>query len=119
VRIYSINVGLWALCFVRFPEIKAFEDLGLPTVVKTLCDKPRGLILVTGPTGSGKSTTLAAMIDRSAATVMNTFNYRRSDQFLHNHKGCLISQREVNADTHGLLLPCVPHFVRILRSSGR
>src|SRR4026207_303429 len=45
-------------------EIKAFEDLGLPDIVKTLCEKPRGLILVTGPTGSGKSTTLAAMIDK-------------------------------------------------------
>src|SRR6266487_2865435 len=45
-------------------EIKPFEELGLPAVVKTLCDKPRGLILVTGPTGSGKSTTLAAVIDK-------------------------------------------------------
>src|SRR5467141_5239795 len=45
-------------------EIKSFETLGLPTVIKTLCEKPRGLILVTGPTGSGKSTTLAAMIDK-------------------------------------------------------
>src|SRR5690349_24691842 len=45
-------------------EIKAFEELGLPHVVKQLCEKPRGLILVTGPTGSGKSTTLAAMIDK-------------------------------------------------------
>src|SRR5687767_15524072 len=45
-------------------EIRAFEELGLPAVVKQLCEKPRGLILVTGPTGSGKSTTLAAMIDK-------------------------------------------------------
>src|SRR5215213_3619882 len=55
-------------------EIKAFEDLGLPAVVKQLCDKPRGLILVTGPTGSGKSTTLAAMIDKieSALRIAET-----------------------------------------------
>lgn len=83
-------------------EVKPFEELGLPAVVKSLCDKPRGLILVTGPTGSGKSTTLAAMVDK--------INRDRHDhiltiedpiEFLHNHKGCVVNQREVNADTHG------------------
>nr|MDQ3821588.1 PilT/PilU family type 4a pilus ATPase [Acidobacteriota bacterium] len=83
-------------------EIKPFEALGLPSVVKELCNKPRGLILVTGPTGSGKSTTLAAMIDK--------INQDRHDhiltiedpiEFLHNHKNCLVNQREVNADTKG------------------
>ena len=83
-------------------EIKSFDALGLPPVVADLCKKPRGLVLVTGPTGSGKSTTLAAMIDK--------INIDRHDhiltiedpiEFLHNHKNCLVNQREVNADTHG------------------
>jgi twitching motility protein PilT len=83
-------------------EIKSFEALGLPAVVSDLCKKPRGLVLVTGPTGSGKSTTLAAMIDK--------INIDRHDhiltiedpiEFLHNHKNCIVNQREVNADTHG------------------
>ncbi|GFO57960.1 twitching motility protein PilT [Geomonas silvestris] len=81
-------------------KILTFEELGLPPVVKELCDKPRGLILVTGPTGSGKSTTLASMIDR--------INTERHDhivtiedpiEYLHPHKGCIVNQREVGADT--------------------
>jgi twitching motility protein PilT len=81
-------------------KILSFEELGLPTVVKTLCDKPRGLVLVTGPTGSGKSTTLASIIDR--------INSERHDhivtvedpiEYLHPHKGCIVNQREVGADT--------------------
>jgi len=83
-------------------EIKAFEDLGLPLVVKQLCEKPRGLILVTGPTGSGKSTTLAAMIDKiNRDRHEHILTIEDPIEFLHNHKGCLINQREVNADTHG------------------
>jgi twitching motility protein PilT len=83
-------------------EIKAFEDLGLPVVVKQLCEKPRGLILVTGPTGSGKSTTLAAMIDKiNRDRHEHILTIEDPIEFLHNHKGCLINQREVNADTHG------------------
>ena len=83
-------------------EIKSFEALGLPPVVSDLCKKPRGLVLVTGPTGSGKSTTLAAMVDK--------INIERHDhiltiedpiEFLHNHKNCIVNQREVNSDTHG------------------
>jgi twitching motility protein PilT len=82
-------------------EIKSFDALGLPPIVSDLCNKPRGLILVTGPTGSGKSTTLAAMIDK--------INVDRHDhiltiedpiEFLHQHKNCVVNQREVNADTH-------------------
>jgi len=82
-------------------EIKTFEALGLPSVVSDMCKKPRGLILVTGPTGSGKSTTLASMVDK--------INVDRHDhiltiedpiEFLHNHKNCVVNQREVAADTH-------------------
>lgn len=81
-------------------EIRGFAELGLPPVVEMLCEKPRGLILVTGPTGSGKSTTLAAMIDK--------INRERHDhiitiedpvEYLHPHKSCLVNQREVGADT--------------------
>jgi len=82
-------------------EIRTFEQLLLPPVVAKLCDKPRGLVLVTGPTGSGKSTTLAAMLDK--------INNERHDhmitiedpiEYLHAHKNCLVNQREIHADTH-------------------
>ena len=80
--------------------ISTFQELGLPAVMATLAEKPRGLILVTGPTGSGKSTTLAAMIDK--------INKERHDhiltiedpiEFVHQHQGCLVNQREVHEDT--------------------
>jgi twitching motility protein PilT len=83
-------------------EIKPFEKLGLPPVVKQMCDKPRGLILVTGPTGSGKSTTLAAMIDKiNTDRHEHILTIEDPIEFLHNHKSCLVNQREVNADTKG------------------
>jgi len=83
-------------------EIKAFEDLGLPAVVRELCNRPRGLILVTGPTGSGKSTTLAAMIDKiNRERHEHILTIEDPIEFLHNHKNCLINQREVNSDTRG------------------
>ncbi|MHB8882134.1 MAG: type IV pilus twitching motility protein PilT [Thermodesulfovibrionales bacterium] len=93
--------GAVAGAFRTIPfEIKTFKDLMLPEIVNELVNKPSGLILVTGATGSGKSTTLAAMVDR--------INSERSDhiitvedpiEYLHGHKKCLINQREVNADT--------------------
>ncbi|MEP6923585.1 MAG: type IV pilus twitching motility protein PilT [Pyrinomonadaceae bacterium] len=83
-------------------EIKSFETLGLPSVVKDLCSKPRGLILVTGPTGSGKSTTLASMIDKiNQDRHEHILTIEDPIEFLHPHKNCLVNQREVNSDTHG------------------
>lgn len=82
-------------------EIKTFETLGLPQVVRKLCEKPRGLILVTGPTGSGKSTTLASMIDKiNQDRHEHIITIEDPIEFLHPHKNCLVNQREVHADTH-------------------
>src|SRR5213596_3865014 len=83
-------------------EIKSFEELGLPVIVKDLCNKPRGLVLVTGPTGSGKSTTLAAVIDKiNKERHEHILTIEDPIEFLHNHKNCIVNQREVNADTRG------------------
>ena len=93
--------GSVAAVFRLIPfEIKSFEDLSLPPILKDLCDKPRGLILVTGPTGSGKSTTLATMIDAiNRETQGHIITIEDPIEFLHNHKSCIINQREVNSDT--------------------
>ncbi|HZH90969.1 MAG TPA: type IV pilus twitching motility protein PilT [Pyrinomonadaceae bacterium] len=83
-------------------EIRSFENLGLPPVVTKLCDRPRGLILVTGPTGSGKSTTLAAMIDKiNRERHEHIVTIEDPIEFLHNHKSCVVNQREVGSDTKG------------------
>ena len=81
-------------------KIHSFDDLGLPGVVAKLAQKPRGLVLVTGPTGSGKSTTLATMIDK-INTERNEHIVTIEDpiEYLHPHKGCVVNQREVGADT--------------------
>jgi twitching motility protein PilT len=81
-------------------EIRAFEQLSLPPVVAKLCEKPRGLILVTGPTGSGKSTTLAAMIDRINSTKHHhILTIEDPIEFVHANKAALVNQREVLSDT--------------------
>jgi len=93
-------------------EVRSFEDLGLPAAIQRMCEKPRGLVLVTGPTGSGKSTTLAAMIDK--------INRERHDhiitvedpiEFIHAHKNCIVNQREVGTDA--------PSFDEALRAALR
>lgn len=81
-------------------SIKTFEDLGLPPIVRELLKKPRGLILVTGPTGSGKSTTLATMIDMiNGDRQEHIVTIEDPIEFVHNHKKCIVNQREVHADT--------------------
>jgi len=81
-------------------EIKSFDQLGIPKVVADMCKKPRGLILVTGPTGSGKSTTLAAMIDRiNQERHEHILTIEDPIEFIHNHKNCVVNQREVTSDT--------------------
>src|SRR5207342_2279959 len=81
-------------------EIKSFNQLGLAPVVSKLCDKPRGLVLVTGPTGSGKSTTLAAMIDKiNSERHDHILTIEDPIEFVHMNKNCLVNQRELHADT--------------------
>src|SRR6187401_2049723 len=81
-------------------KIRAFGELGLPMVLSTLAEKPRGLVLVTGPTGSGKSTTLAAMIDKiNAERHDHILTIEDPIEYIHHHKHCLVNQREVHSDT--------------------
>jgi twitching motility protein PilT len=81
-------------------EIKSFQQLNLPPIVAKMCEKPRGLILVTGPTGSGKSTTLAAMLDKiNTDRHDHIITIEDPIEFVHQHKNCLVNQREVHADT--------------------
>jgi twitching motility protein PilT len=102
VNVYQQRDALGA-AFRLIPfEIKTLDTLGLPGVVADLARFPRGFVVVTGPTGSGKSTTLAGMVD-----VVNTeraghiMTVEDPIEFLHKHKKCIVNQREVGADTHG------------------
>src|SRR5882672_7319473 len=80
-------------------DIKGFKDLGLPQVLANLAERPRGLVLVTGPTGSGKSTTLAAMLDKiNNERNEHILTIEDPIEYIHQHKGCLVNQREVHAD---------------------
>jgi twitching motility protein PilT len=76
------------------------DDLGVPPIVAELCERPRGLVLVCGPTGSGKSTTLASMIDRiNSRHRSHIITIEDPIEYLHPHKSCLVNQREIGADT--------------------
>jgi len=89
-------------CAIRVipTKIKGFHELGLPPIVEQLADRPKGLILVTGPTGSGKSTTLAAMVDKiNSERSEHIVTIEDPIEFVHQHKKCLVNQREVFSDT--------------------
>src|SRR3954465_9238014 len=99
VNVYFQRESIGAAFRLIPPELKTLEELGMPSTLHLLTDKPRGLVLVTGPTGSGKSTTLAALIDE--------INRNRSEhiltiedpiEFLHRHKRCIVNQREIGPD---------------------
>jgi len=94
--------GTVAFAFRAIPyEVKTIKDLSLPPVLEEIALKPRGLALVTGVTGSGKSTALAAMVNHiNLNRRVNVITIEDPIEFLHNHKKCLVNQREVHADTH-------------------
>src|SRR6184192_754456 len=82
-------------------KILTFQELGLPPIISELSKKPRGLVLVTGPTGSGKSTTLASIIDKiNTERHEHIVTIEDPIEYLHPHKNCVVNQREVGADTH-------------------
>ncbi len=98
--------GAVAAVYRLIPErIRSFEELGLPQVLANLADRPRGLVLVTGPTGSGKSTTLASMIDKiNVERREHILTIEDPIEYIHPHKNCLVNQREVHSDTNGFAI---------------
>jgi len=94
--------GSYAIVFRAVPyEIPSYDSLGLPKELKELCELKRGLVLVTGPTGSGKSTTLASMIDIiNRNRRLNIVTVEDPIEYLHRHKKSTVRQREIGADTH-------------------
>jgi twitching motility protein PilT len=105
--------GAVSAVYRLIPEkIRTFQELGLPSVIAGLADKPRGLVLVTGPTGSGKSTTLAAMIDKiNCERHGHILTIEDPIEYIHTHKNCLVNQREIHSDTDS--------FAAALRSALR
>jgi len=93
--------GCVSLVIRQIPfSVKTFEELGLPPILEKLSERPRGLVLVTGPTGSGKSTTLAAMIDKiNKERRGHIITIEDPIEFIHRHQGCIVNQREVGTDT--------------------
>jgi twitching motility protein PilT len=93
--------GAVAGAFRTIPfKILTFQELGLPPIISELAKKPRGLVLVTGPTGSGKSTTLASIIDKiNTDRHEHIITIEDPIEYLHPHKNCVVNQREIGADT--------------------
>jgi twitching motility protein PilT len=96
-----VQRGAVAGAFRQIPfKILTFEELGLPAICTEIVNKPRGLVLVTGPTGSGKSTTLASMIDKiNSEQRLHIMTIEDPIEYLHTHKMCIVNQREIGADT--------------------
>jgi twitching motility protein PilT len=103
---YRANVylqrGVVSMAIRQIPfEIIAMEKLGLPPIVKEFTNRQKGLVLITGPTGSGKTTTLAAMLDRiNGARQSHIMTIEDPIEYIHHHKKCIVNQREVGADTN-------------------
>jgi twitching motility protein PilT len=114
---FRVNVhfqrGTLAAAFRHVPEeLRTLEELGMPDSLKDLAMKPRGLVLVTGPTGSGKSTTLAAMVDEvNRAKSHHILTVEDPIEFVHRHKRCVVTQREIGPDA--------PTFAAALRAGLR
>jgi len=101
VNAFNQNRGAGAVFRTIPSEVLSLEDLGAPRVFKELISQPQGLILCTGPTGSGKSTTLAAMVDKvNNDDHGHIVTIEDPVEFIHEHKNCIVNQREVGADTH-------------------
>ena len=112
VNAFNQNRGAGAVFRTIPSKVLSMEDLGMGEVFKKITDVPRGLVLVTGPTGSGKSTTLAAMIDHlNSNKYHHILTIEDPIEFVHESKKCLVNQREVHRDTHG--------FSEALRSALR
>ena len=112
VNAFNQNRGAGAVFRTIPSKVLTMEDLGMGEVFRKITDVPRGLVLVTGPTGSGKSTTLAAMLDYLNNTkYQHILTIEDPIEFVHESKKCLVNQREVHRDTHG--------FSEALRSALR
>ncbi|MDA1093727.1 MAG: type IV pilus twitching motility protein PilT [Acidobacteria bacterium] len=101
-NVFSQRRAVAAVYRVIPDVILGLQDLGLPPIIERLAERPRGLVLVTGPTGSGKSTTLAALIDQiNRQRHGHILTIEDPIEYLHTHKNCLVNQREVHSDTEG------------------
>src|SRR6185436_19381911 len=100
VNMFNQRGAVGAVYRLIAEQIRSFQELNLPSVLATLAEKPRGLVLVTGPTGSGKSTTLAAMLDKiNNERHEHILTIEDPIEYIHAHKNCLVNQREVHSDT--------------------
>jgi twitching motility protein PilT len=112
VNVFMQRKGEGAVFRTIPTKVMSLEDLGMPPILKQLCDKDKGLILVTGPTGSGKSTTLAGMIDYlNTSFEGHILTVEDPIEFVHQSKRCLVNQRELGPHTHS--------FANALRSALR